>query len=569
MQKNIILINPPRYDLLPFHTIRDVPYGLLKIGGHFLSLGHKVTLINCMESKLDLRTERKIKCGNYENEGRERDVVYLGTPFEEIAEKLKSIKNPDEIWVSSTMTYYWRAVHEVIDIAKKIHPNTPVILGGIYASLCPEHARKSKADHIHEGPYLPAEKSRTALELLNKIPNYFIIKYTRGCPHNCSYCAVTKLEGHKMDFMDADRFVEELEEKYHKFGIKSFHLWESNLLVDSRNRFEKVLDKILEKKLPIHLKFPEGLQPSLVYPELAWKMRKVGIINFALPLESADEEMYDRFHKPSTLKQFDRAVNIFKDAGFEPKQIRIFVLVGMPNQTIESIVKSDFKVLSMNCYLSNLRFTPIPGTEEYENNKEMLKDKELEDLHPVAYSMANPRMTVEDLETVRGLNSKKSLYDLIFMGRNNVSRIFKSLIKDHLVDIERFGDKTGRDIQILDNKPSKKIVTVGLIPKLKGLRQEGGFYAFYYPTPKCALQQGAKNIGMAFNIPSTCDNCLKLLVEGCEHHPVREITEDDVAESFKLNKDSIKEECKRCKHYKRKQCRMLCVQLKENDRRKK
>jgi radical SAM superfamily enzyme YgiQ (UPF0313 family) len=568
MKKKIVLINPPRYEPMPLHTLQDLPYGLLKIGGYHLEQGHDVTLINCLSRTIDLREKiRDIKCGNYENEGIVRPVFRYGMGPEEIEEKLREIENPDEIWITSTMTYYWECVHEVIDIAKKVYPNCPVFLGGIYASICRDNAQNSKADYIHYGPYLPAENSRTALELLEQIPDYFIIKYSRGCPHNCSYCAVSKLEGHKMTFMDNEAFVSELEEKYHIFGIKNFSLWESNLLVDAKNKFEKVLDEIIARKLPIGLKFPEGLQPSLIYPELAIKMKKAGVKNFSLPLESSDESMYDRFHKPSSLKQFDRAVRIFKDVGFKPHQIKTFVLVGMPNQTIESIVLSDFKAMAMQTFLLNLKFTPIPGTEEYEKNKDKLKDKSLGDLHPNAYPFAHPGMTVKDLEIIGKLNKSTNLYMLVTLRDSKPKEAFKKLIKQHLVNIDDASSKECADIQILNTTNTKEDKDIyKLLNTIRNIKSQGKYYAVYKPLPKCKLKD-RKSRAEFKELPSSCKKCLLLFTEGCKFHELKSITDEDIKDSYDIYKKDIKKKCLACIHYRRGNCRMLCAQIKENENR--
>jgi radical SAM superfamily enzyme YgiQ (UPF0313 family) len=154
------------------------------------------------------------------------------------------------------------------------------------------------------------------MELLQNERDFAIIKYSRGCPNRCSYCAVPKLEGCEMRFMDNEKFIEEIEEKICKFGIRRFSFWESNLLVDAKNRFEKVLDKIIEKKLNIAFTFPEGLQPNLVYPDLAEKMVKAGAKSVVLPLESSNESMYkSRFHRSVTLDQWRNSIEMFKKAG--------------------------------------------------------------------------------------------------------------------------------------------------------------------------------------------------------------------------------------------------------------
>jgi hypothetical protein len=59
---------------------------------------------------------------------------------------------PDVIFVTSVVTYWYSGVFEVIGEVKRVFPQTPVILGGIYATVCQEHAvQHSGADHVVSG----------------------------------------------------------------------------------------------------------------------------------------------------------------------------------------------------------------------------------------------------------------------------------------------------------------------------------------------------------------------------------------------------------------------------------
>src|SRR2546428_13198019 len=67
------------------------------------------------------------------------------------------VQPPDRIYVTSLFTYSWRAVHQAVKYYKQRFPRAWITLGGIYASLLPEHARGSGADEIHVGLFPEAE----------------------------------------------------------------------------------------------------------------------------------------------------------------------------------------------------------------------------------------------------------------------------------------------------------------------------------------------------------------------------------------------------------------------------
>lgn len=81
-----------------------------------------------------------------------RSFKRYGMPQDEFNSRLKSMPEPLMVCVTSHMTYWYPGVFEVIKIIKSIFPSVPVVLGGIYATLCYEHAKNnSGADYIIKG----------------------------------------------------------------------------------------------------------------------------------------------------------------------------------------------------------------------------------------------------------------------------------------------------------------------------------------------------------------------------------------------------------------------------------
>src|SRR5204863_5266963 len=53
---------------------------------------------------------------------------------------VKVFPAPDEIWISSIMTYWWESTRDVIERCQKVFPKAVIRVGGIYPTLAPEHA---------------------------------------------------------------------------------------------------------------------------------------------------------------------------------------------------------------------------------------------------------------------------------------------------------------------------------------------------------------------------------------------------------------------------------------------
>ncbi len=71
---------------------------------------------------------------------REQSQGKLGFFPEVFEQELRKIRKPSAILITSLMTYWYPGVRKAVSLVKKVHPGVPVILGGIYARLCPDHA---------------------------------------------------------------------------------------------------------------------------------------------------------------------------------------------------------------------------------------------------------------------------------------------------------------------------------------------------------------------------------------------------------------------------------------------
>ena len=98
------------------------------------------------------------------------------------------------------------------------YPDVPIILGGVYATLIPEHARRNcKADLVLPGSIEAIRESLGSaldLQLVDKQPfptwdlysklDYAVMSISRGCPFHCTYCASHRLEPHYLPSKLAD-----------------------------------------------------------------------------------------------------------------------------------------------------------------------------------------------------------------------------------------------------------------------------------------------------------------------------------------------------------------------------
>lgn len=408
----------------------SLPLGLLRVANQKLIEGNNIYFIDCFASLPKTFPNSYVRASNSKikksfsfTKKWEIKYIHLGLKYNEFKSIIKKIRNIDEIYVGCTFTYHNESAHKIISICRKIFPDKKIVFGGIYPTLAPIEAKKSKADEIYIGKY-PISNDSLNYNILGYVPYYSLIKGTSGCPHNCSYCAVHKLEGNKFCFRNPNEVFDEIYMLYNNHNISEIAIWDSNLLVNYPNYLKILLNSIkLNINNPI-ITAPEGLDYRLINIGLAKDLKDSGFKTIYLALENFDVNFSkNKLNRVNNLIKFKNAVNNLKKVGFKGKNIGIFIIVGLPNQSIKNIVENIKFVWSLDCNVVIFPFTPIPGTKMYEENYNFLKNKKFKDLHPILFSFVNNEKNLNFFINIALLN---------YLNRLNLSQKdhFKILFKD-------------------------------------------------------------------------------------------------------------------------------------------
>lgn len=389
--KRLLLVNPWIYDFKAFDFWMK-PMGLLYVASMLRNCGYEVTLLDCLDRYHPLLLKEvenlpkvdKYGRGKFYNEEVEKPQLYkkvkrrfkrYGMPKAVLHEILEQTEPPDAILVTSIMTYWYLGVKETIKTIKEHFPKTPVILGGIYATLCPDHAKTySGADIVMPGfaeqnlfSFFPKFKPLSfdelpfpAFDLYSKL-DYACLLTTRGCPFKCSYCAVPKL-CNGFIFRQPSSVLAEIE-YYKSLGVNHIAFYDDALLANPN--FTSILDGIIQRGLKLSYHTPNGLHPRFIDQEIAGKMFEAGFQTLYLSLETADPSVQKATGAKVTNNEFLRAVEYLKQAGFQNNQIHTYLLIGTKDDSFESVRTSIDFVHSLGSYVHLAEYSPIPGTAEF------------------------------------------------------------------------------------------------------------------------------------------------------------------------------------------------------------
>jgi hypothetical protein len=104
---------------------------------------------------------------------------------------------PSRILITSLFTYWSNEVHVAARYYHGRYPTADIEVGGIYASLMPDHCRRMLPfAQVRQGLYQDgaAESVRVDFSLLQENLDYQIVHTTRGCTRHCSFCGTWRIE---------------------------------------------------------------------------------------------------------------------------------------------------------------------------------------------------------------------------------------------------------------------------------------------------------------------------------------------------------------------------------------
>jgi radical SAM superfamily enzyme YgiQ (UPF0313 family) len=397
-RKNLLLINPWIYDFTAF-DLWSKPLGLLYLASFLRQQGFNIQYIDCLDKYAEnpIPKIKRYGIGNFRREIVEkpqilnhipRNFARYGIAEETFREKLHQMNNPDAVLVTSMMTYWYLGPQHVLKIVREIFPHTPVVLGGVYATLIPEHAKQYiKPDFLVSGageqktlnvlsaifdlrvddfniPTDIDDYPYPAFDLINH-PDYLLIMTARGCPYDCSFCAQKQIA---MPFIQRSpsRVVEEIAHHYHTYQIRDFAFYDDALFINPDQHIKPILKGILNLKLPLRFHSPNGLFARFIDRELAELMFKCNFKTVRLSFETSNEERHRDMHNKISNSDMINAVNRLKEVGFKAKDLEAYILMGLPDQDLEEVLSSIIFVHNLGVQIRLASFSPIPGTREFD-----------------------------------------------------------------------------------------------------------------------------------------------------------------------------------------------------------
>jgi len=381
MRPRVLLINPWIYDFAAYN-LWSSPLGLLKVAEYLSRCEIELFLIDCTDSF----SAKQYGTGKYRTQHVPKPDLLKSVPryykrygmdVDEFIARIKSCLPVDMVLVTSIMSYWYPGVQETIRTVKKAVPDVPVVLGGIYPTLYPEHAAAhSGADHIYSGPAderllpfvqgcgLPLRSPRDPLpyyELGLDVQNRFAPLLTSsGCPFTCSYCASQFLSSgyERRSHEEVSKEIATLSGR----GIRDFAFYDDALLYDADNHIKPLLQMVIQQGCSIRLHAPNGLHARFLDATTAGLMMNSGFRTVRLSFETSDPVRQERTGSKVSTGDIAQAIGVLQKHGFAKEQIGVYLLFGLPGQGLDEVEDGIAILQKFDVRIFLSEFSPIKGT---------------------------------------------------------------------------------------------------------------------------------------------------------------------------------------------------------------
>jgi hypothetical protein len=400
----ILLISPHIWDFTAF-DLWAKPLGLLYLAGTLRSNGYQVRLLDCLDIHFEgtgalasLLPRKVYGTGKYIRQRLTKPSVLAtipkyfyryGIPPALFVQALKKFPTPRAVLITSAMTYWYRGIMETAALVRSVFPEVPIILGGIYATLMPKHARKFVSpDYLITGPGEGA-----ILKLLaqitgqgytawpeftdpDKVPfpafdlyphlDYVCLLSSRGCPFSCPYCA-SKLLQPRFRQQSPERVVDEILHWHKTRGVIDFAFYDDALLIGFEKHLGPVLESLLRRNTFLRFHTPNAVHVREITEERADLLFRAGFKTLRLGLETTNWARQKIWGGKMDRSDLYRAVTSLTKAGFGKNQIEVYLLCGLPGQPLSEIEETIREVKGLGLRPRLAEYSPLPDTPLWED----------------------------------------------------------------------------------------------------------------------------------------------------------------------------------------------------------
>ena len=379
----VLLVNPPIYDFTAYDFWLK-PYGLLRVAGQLRDRA-ELELFDYVD-RLHPAAEGTLKedrwgRGQFLSTQIPKPAVLaaiprryhrFGLPRSHLLKLLESKGPFDVVLIQTVMTYWYLGVLEVIEDLRRHSPRSRIVLGGNYATLCPDHAGGLGADLVIRGNDLHPLGELLSIDLApGELPFWEgyprlatgVLRLTEGCPFRCTYCSVPQVQPSFNGRLSAAL------SEFHQLrllGVRRLAFYDDALLFRERNLLLPFLEEGEASGADIELHTPNALNARFITKEVASRMVTAGFGSFYLGFESSSYEWQRQTGSKVYSDELASAVEQLLRAGARADQISAYLIIAHRAADHQQAEESMLFARDLGIRVMLSEFSPIPGTPDGE-----------------------------------------------------------------------------------------------------------------------------------------------------------------------------------------------------------
>lgn len=291
---------------------------------------------------------------------------------------------------------------KLIEIIKKLSPNSLIVAGGAHATVEPTETLRAGADLVVRGEGEQAllaiikaldagllERDRipgisyfdsnqvggichnpaTSKEDIDNFPMpaievFDMTKYdqyplltSRGCPFGCKFCASKTIWGQNVRFHSVERIFKEISRAVEDYGFRHLVFIDDTFTL-KHSRLLSLCERILESEY--NITWSVNSRIDTITCEVVQKMSQAGCRVVSFGIETGSELIQEVVGKKLSREQMKMAIKACREAGI---RVKTGWMVGLPGNYGEQMKSLDLMLELEPDEISIHHFIPMPGTQ--------------------------------------------------------------------------------------------------------------------------------------------------------------------------------------------------------------
>lgn len=288
---------------------------------------------------------------------------------------------------------------------------------------------------------------------------------SRGCMMGCAFCSQRLFWRGDWRSRKPEPVLAEIRHLVETYGVEFITLIDAYPTCD-RDRWEKILDLLIEAKLPVHLLIETRVEDIIRDADILDKYHEAGIIHVYLGAETSSDEMLNSLNKGTTVDQNKQAIDLLKAHDI---MIEASFMIGFATETWDTIKKTISEAVRLNPDIAVFPvITPMPFTSVWTENHDRIRVWDYSKYNLVDPIIEPQDMTLEEVSialgrcymTFYGSKMKEILALPDGFKRRYMLSAMKQMMKDYGAHFDFLGLGMARMAQVMGLGVPREMVDV-------------------------------------------------------------------------------------------------------------